>query len=202
MSPDPLPQARTAALCLLPEAAGSLAPAASPLSSSEPRVLVLPGRLRGARLNARLAPQMREGELEPLLVAAGGGGRAYLRRRDGGWTQAAPEKLENRSAAPGSGGRGGAAGGGGGWTSRAPSPQAGRSLREGAEGGQGCAEAWAALGWAAAGGFGGGGGACTAGGGGGGYQGRCTAGEAAGQPKEGSVARPSEQVCSSRKRTE
>ncbi|XP_002717825.2 leukocyte tyrosine kinase receptor isoform X2 [Oryctolagus cuniculus] len=115
--------------------------------------------------------QMREGELEPLLVAAGGGGRAYLRRRDGGRTQAAPEKLENRSAAPGSGGRGGAAGGGGGWTSRAPSPQAGRSLREGAEGGQGCAEAWAALGWAAAGGFGGGGGACTAGGGGGGYQG-------------------------------
>ncbi|XP_062061659.1 leukocyte tyrosine kinase receptor isoform X1 [Lepus europaeus] len=55
--------------------------------------------------------QMREGELEPLLVAAGGGGRAYLRRRDRGWTQAAPEKLENRSAAPGSGGRGGAAGG-------------------------------------------------------------------------------------------
>ncbi|XP_008054599.1 leukocyte tyrosine kinase receptor [Carlito syrichta] len=40
-----------------------------------------------------------------------------------------------------------------------------------AEGGQGCAEAWATLDWAAAGGFGGGGGACTAGGGGGGYQG-------------------------------
>nr|XP_036874705.1 leukocyte tyrosine kinase receptor isoform X2 [Manis javanica] len=111
------------------------------------------------------------GKLEPLLVAAGGGGRAYLRRQDRGGTQAAAEKLENRSAAPGSSGRGGAAGGGGGWTSRAPSPQAGRSLQEGAEGGQGCAEAWATLGWAAAGGFGGGGGACTAGGGGGGYQG-------------------------------
>ncbi|XP_040854003.1 leukocyte tyrosine kinase receptor-like isoform X3 [Ochotona curzoniae] len=55
--------------------------------------------------------QMREGELEPLLVAAGGGGRAYLRRRDLRWPEAAPEKLENRSAAPGSGGRGGAAGG-------------------------------------------------------------------------------------------
>ncbi|XP_004578216.2 leukocyte tyrosine kinase receptor isoform X4 [Ochotona princeps] len=55
--------------------------------------------------------QMREGELEPLLVAAGGGGRAYLRRRDLHWPEAAPEKLENRSAAPGSGGRGGAAGG-------------------------------------------------------------------------------------------
>lgn len=66
------------------------------------------------------------------------------------------------------------AGGGGGWTSRALSPQAGRSPREGAKGGEGCAEAWAALRWAAAGGFGGGGGACAAGGGGGGYRGRCT----------------------------
>ncbi|XP_011812060.1 PREDICTED: leukocyte tyrosine kinase receptor isoform X1 [Colobus angolensis palliatus] len=55
--------------------------------------------------------RVRAGELEPLLVAAGGGGRAYLRLRDRGRTQAAPEKLENRSEAPGSGGRGGAAGG-------------------------------------------------------------------------------------------
>ncbi|PNJ16135.1 LTK isoform 2 [Pongo abelii] len=55
--------------------------------------------------------RVRAGELEPLLVAAGGGGRAYLRPRDRGRTQAAPEKLENRSEAPGSGGRGGAAGG-------------------------------------------------------------------------------------------
>ncbi|XP_078190454.1 leukocyte tyrosine kinase receptor isoform X2 [Callithrix jacchus] len=140
--------------------------------------------------------RVRASELEPLLVAAGGGGRAYLRPRDGGRTLAAPEKLENRLEAPGSGGRGGAAGedaargerrecspcgyqpsccrsagGGGGWTSRAPSLQAGGSLQEGAEGGQGCPEAWATLGWAAAGGFGGGGGACTAGGGGGGYRG-------------------------------
>ncbi|XP_063554549.1 leukocyte tyrosine kinase receptor isoform X2 [Gorilla gorilla gorilla] len=56
-------------------------------------------------------PGVRAGELEPLLVAAGGGGRAYLRPRDRGRTQASPEKLENRSEAPGSGGRGGAAGG-------------------------------------------------------------------------------------------
>ncbi|XP_072868164.1 leukocyte tyrosine kinase receptor isoform X2 [Chlorocebus sabaeus] len=55
--------------------------------------------------------RVRAGELEPLLVAAGGGGRAYLRPRYRGRTQAAPEKLENRSEAPGSGGRGGAAGG-------------------------------------------------------------------------------------------
>nr|XP_003935739.1 leukocyte tyrosine kinase receptor isoform X2 [Saimiri boliviensis boliviensis] len=115
--------------------------------------------------------RVRASELEPLLVAAGGGGRAYLRPRDRGRILAVPEKLENRLEAPGSGGRGGAAGGGGGWTSRAPSLQAGRSLQEGAEGGQGCSEAWAMLGWAAAGGFGGGGGACTAGGGGGGYRG-------------------------------
>uniref|UniRef100_A0A2K5DI55 Tyrosine-protein kinase receptor n=1 Tax=Aotus nancymaae TaxID=37293 RepID=A0A2K5DI55_AOTNA len=115
--------------------------------------------------------RVRASELEPLLVAAGGGGRAYLRPRDRSRTLAAPEKLENRLEAPGSGGRGGAAGGGGGWTSRTPSLQAGRSLQEGAEGGQGCSEAWATLGWAAAGDFGGGGGACTAGGGGGGYRG-------------------------------
>uniref|UniRef100_A0A2K6GCN6 receptor protein-tyrosine kinase n=1 Tax=Propithecus coquereli TaxID=379532 RepID=A0A2K6GCN6_PROCO len=55
--------------------------------------------------------RLRAGELEPLLVAAGGGGRAYLRQQDRGWAQASPEKLENRSAAPGSSGRGGAAGG-------------------------------------------------------------------------------------------
>ncbi|KAF5925530.1 hypothetical protein HPG69_001977, partial [Diceros bicornis minor] len=55
--------------------------------------------------------RLRAGELEPLLVAAGGGGRAYLRRRDRGRAQAASEKLEDRSAAPGSSGRSGAAGG-------------------------------------------------------------------------------------------
>uniref|UniRef100_A0A8C2LZL5 Tyrosine-protein kinase receptor n=1 Tax=Cricetulus griseus TaxID=10029 RepID=A0A8C2LZL5_CRIGR len=125
----------------------------------------------GPRAGGRRASLLRAGELEPLLVAAGGGGRSYWRRPDRGRTEAAPEKLENRTEAPGSGGRGGAAGGGGGWASRAPSPQAGRSLREGAEGGEGCAEAWTTLRWAAAGGFGGGGGACSAGGGGGGYRG-------------------------------
>uniref|UniRef100_A0A8C2LXP7 Tyrosine-protein kinase receptor n=1 Tax=Cricetulus griseus TaxID=10029 RepID=A0A8C2LXP7_CRIGR len=55
--------------------------------------------------------RLRAGELEPLLVAAGGGGRSYWRRPDRGRTEAAPEKLENRTEAPGSGGRGGAAGG-------------------------------------------------------------------------------------------
>ncbi|XP_021097582.1 leukocyte tyrosine kinase receptor [Heterocephalus glaber] len=134
--------------------------ARSAVARTPPALLGLPGPAR-----------RRVGELEPLLVAAGGGGRAYLSRRDRGRPQAALERLENRTEAPGSGGRGGAAGGGGGWTSRAPSPQTGRSPQEGAEGGQGCAEAWDTLSWAAAGGFGGGGGACTAGGGGGGYRG-------------------------------
>ncbi|EDL27972.1 leukocyte tyrosine kinase, isoform CRA_b, partial [Mus musculus] len=54
---------------------------------------------------------LRAGEPEPLLVAAGGGGRSYRRRPDRGRTQAVPERLETRAAAPGSGGRGGAAGG-------------------------------------------------------------------------------------------
>lgn len=71
---------------------------------------VLAQRPAGASLNVPLAPQLSAGKLEPLLVAAGGGGRAYLRRQDRGGTQAAAEKLENRSAAPGSSGRGGAAG--------------------------------------------------------------------------------------------
>ncbi|XP_072479972.1 leukocyte tyrosine kinase receptor isoform X2 [Notamacropus eugenii] len=115
--------------------------------------------------------QLQSGELEPLLVAAGGGGRAYLRRLQRGSLRATQEKLENRTSAPGRGGRGGAAGGGGGWKSGAPSAQGGRSLLEGAEGGQGCPGAWAALRWAPTGGFGGGGGPCTAGGGGGGYRG-------------------------------
>ncbi|KAM5243480.1 LOW QUALITY PROTEIN: leukocyte tyrosine kinase receptor [Hipposideros larvatus] len=55
--------------------------------------------------------RLRAGELEPLVVAAGGGGRACLRLQDRGRTQATTEKLESRSAAPGSRGRGGAAGG-------------------------------------------------------------------------------------------
>ncbi|XP_043836302.1 leukocyte tyrosine kinase receptor isoform X5 [Dromiciops gliroides] len=116
-------------------------------------------------------PGLQSGELEPLLVAAGGGGRAYLRRLQRGWLRQTQEKLENRTSAPGIGGRGGAAGGGGGWRSGALSAQGGRSLLEGAEGGQGCPGAWAALRWAPTGGFGGGGGPCTAGGGGGGYRG-------------------------------
>ncbi|XP_031227394.1 leukocyte tyrosine kinase receptor isoform X5 [Mastomys coucha] len=53
--------------------------------------------------------RLRAGEPEPLLVAAGGGGRSYRSRPDRGRAQAAPERLETRAAAPGSGGRGGAA---------------------------------------------------------------------------------------------
>ncbi|XP_069861955.1 leukocyte tyrosine kinase receptor [Dipodomys merriami] len=75
-----------------------------------------PGRRRGAGGGgggggATFVFRLRAGEPEPLLVAAGGGGRAYSRPQDRGGARAAPEKLENRWAAPGSGGRGGAAGG-------------------------------------------------------------------------------------------
>uniref|UniRef100_UPI0035901350 leukocyte tyrosine kinase receptor n=1 Tax=Myxine glutinosa TaxID=7769 RepID=UPI0035901350 len=100
----------------------------------------------------------------PLLVAAGGGGKAHLNSQQ----YQAPEKLETNSSVHGVNGQTGEAGGGGGWADKTSTPQAGRSLLEGAEGGSACSQAlqW---GWAHAGGFGGGGGGCCTGGGGGGY---------------------------------
>ncbi|XP_011890231.1 PREDICTED: leukocyte tyrosine kinase receptor isoform X1 [Cercocebus atys] len=85
---------------------------ACPGGSPESQLVCL-GESRAVEEHAAMdgSEEVRAGELEPLLVAAGGGGRAYLRPRDRGRTQAAPEKLENRSEAPGSGGTGGAAGG-------------------------------------------------------------------------------------------
>ncbi|XP_053330430.1 leukocyte tyrosine kinase receptor [Spea bombifrons] len=104
----------------------------------------------------------------PLLVAAGGGGKAYLENPDG-FPQL--EQFEKNTSVPGLNGRSGAAGGGGGWSDITELPWAGRSLMEGGEGGQSCYHAMAKLHWDTSGGFGGGGGACTSGGGGGGYQG-------------------------------
>ena len=40
------------------------------------------------------------GEPKPLLVAAAGGGRAYVKPQDRGGTQTTAQKLENRSVAP------------------------------------------------------------------------------------------------------
>ncbi|XP_034419408.1 leukocyte tyrosine kinase receptor [Cyclopterus lumpus] len=116
--------------------------------------------------------KMEVGELVPLLIAAGGGGNAYLEDPESSLDQIPLEQYENSTIAPSTSGQTGAAGGGGGWKDR-PSPhlEAGKSLVEGPEGGSSCSLALSKLSWSTFGGFGGGGGACTAGGGGGGYRG-------------------------------
>ncbi|KAI4900399.1 hypothetical protein NFI96_017780, partial [Prochilodus magdalenae] len=115
--------------------------------------------------------RMENGEPVPLLIAAGGGGKAYLEDPESTLDQIPLEQYENDTVASGVNGRTGAAGGGGGWKDSTTHIWAGKSLVEGAEGGSSCAQALSKLGWATFGGFGGGGGACTAGGGGGGYRG-------------------------------
>uniref|UniRef100_A0A493U2U4 receptor protein-tyrosine kinase n=1 Tax=Anas platyrhynchos platyrhynchos TaxID=8840 RepID=A0A493U2U4_ANAPP len=115
--------------------------------------------------------RQKDGIFEPLLIAAGGGGKAYLKAQDNSLDDVPLEQFENSTAVPGVNGRTGAAGGGGGWQDVTLLPQAGKSLLEGGEGGQACPQALAKLQWATSGGFGGGGGACTSGGGGGGYRG-------------------------------
>ncbi|NWI45442.1 LTK kinase, partial [Picathartes gymnocephalus] len=116
--------------------------------------------------------QQNNGIFEPLLIAAGGGGKAYLKAQDNSLDDVSLEQFENSTAVPGVSGRTGAAGGGGGWQDESLLPQAGKSLLEGGEGGQACPQALAKLQWTTSGGFGGGGGACTSGGGGGGYRGK------------------------------
>ncbi|OWK62672.1 ALK tyrosine kinase receptor [Lonchura striata] len=115
--------------------------------------------------------RQKDGIFEPLLIAAGGGGKAYLKAQDNSLDDVPLEQFENSTAVPGVSGRTGAAGGGGGWQDDSLLPQAGKSLLEGGEGGQACPQALAKLQWTTSGGFGGGGGACTSGGGGGGYRG-------------------------------
>ncbi|XP_010877406.2 leukocyte tyrosine kinase receptor isoform X2 [Esox lucius] len=129
------------------------------------------------RLKCYFAPilsdlcQMDGGEPVPLLIAAGGGGKAYLEDPESSLDQIPLEQYENNTVASSSNGRTGAAGGGGGWKDISSLPWAGKSLLEGAEGGSSCPQALSKLSWVTFGGFGGGGGACTAGGGGGGYRG-------------------------------
>ncbi|XP_046711349.1 leukocyte tyrosine kinase receptor isoform X2 [Silurus meridionalis] len=115
--------------------------------------------------------RMENGEPVPLLIAAGGGGKAYLEDPESSLDQIPLEQYENDTVAPGINGKTGAAGGGGGWKASTTHLWAGKSLFEGAEGGSPCPQALSKLGWATFGGFGGGGGSCTAGGGGGGYRG-------------------------------
>ncbi|XP_038142182.1 leukocyte tyrosine kinase receptor [Cyprinodon tularosa] len=116
--------------------------------------------------------KVQDGKMVPLLIAAGGGGNAYLEDPEYNVDQMPLEQFENSTAALGTNGRTGHAGGGGGWKdSPSPNLSAGRSLVEGAMGGSSCPLALHKLSWSTFGGFGGGGGACTAGGGGGGYRG-------------------------------
>ncbi|XP_049319381.1 tyrosine-protein kinase receptor [Astyanax mexicanus] len=115
--------------------------------------------------------RMENGEPVPLLIAAGGGGKAYLEEPETSLDQIPLEQYENDTLTNGVNGRSATAGGGGGWRDSTALVWAGKSLVEGAEGGSSCPQALSKLGWATFGGFGGGGGACTAGGGGGGYRG-------------------------------
>ncbi|XP_062863986.1 tyrosine-protein kinase receptor [Trichomycterus rosablanca] len=115
--------------------------------------------------------RMENGKPVPLLIAAGGGGKAYLEDPDSSLDEIPLEQYENDTVTAGLSGRTGAAGGGGGWKDSTTYLWAGKSLFEGAEGGSPCPQALSKLGWATFGGFGGGGGACTAGGSGGGYRG-------------------------------
>nr|XP_003412004.1 ALK tyrosine kinase receptor [Loxodonta africana] len=109
--------------------------------------------------------KMKDGVPMPLIIAAGGGGRAYGAKTD----TFHPERLENNSSVLGLNGNSGAAGGGGGWNDNTSLPWSGKSLLEGAIGGHSCPQAMKKWGWETRGGFGGGGGGCSSGGGGGGY---------------------------------
>ncbi|MBN3298799.1 ALK kinase, partial [Amia calva] len=115
--------------------------------------------------------RMEKGEPVPLLIAAGGGGKAYLEDSESSKDHFPLEQYENDTATSGANGKTAAAGGGGGWNDVTKYQWGGKSLLEGAEGGSSCPQALSKLAWATFGGFGGGGGPCTAGGGGGGYRG-------------------------------
>ncbi|XP_075352683.1 ALK tyrosine kinase receptor isoform X2 [Mycteria americana] len=74
--------------------------------------------------------KMENGEPVPLIIAAGGGGRAYRAKTD----TFHPERLENDSSIPGLNGNSGAAGGGGGWNDNTSFLWSGKSLLEVTEG--------------------------------------------------------------------
>ncbi|XP_043914829.1 ALK tyrosine kinase receptor [Protopterus annectens] len=111
--------------------------------------------------------KFKDNEAIPLLIAAGGGGRAY--RSKSHFSSENLPRLVNDSSVLGVNGLSGAAGGGGGWNDSTTLLHAGKSLLEGAAGGESCPQAMNKWGWTTPGGFGGGGGGCSAGGGGGGY---------------------------------
>uniref|UniRef100_A0A8C2P3L6 Tyrosine-protein kinase receptor n=1 Tax=Capra hircus TaxID=9925 RepID=A0A8C2P3L6_CAPHI len=81
--------------------------------------------------------KMKDGVPVPLIIAAGGGGRAYGAKTD----TFHPERLENNSSVLGLNGNSGAAGGGGGWSDNTSLLWSGKSLLEGATGGHSCGNA-------------------------------------------------------------
>lgn len=57
-----------------------------------------------------ISEQQKDGTFEPLLIAAGGGGKAYLKDQDNLLDDIPLEQLENNTAVPGVNGKTGAAG--------------------------------------------------------------------------------------------
>lgn len=62
------------------------------------------------QLNVMLSCQMEGGELVPLLIAAGGGGNAYLEDPESSLEEIPLEQYENSIIAPSTSGQTGAAG--------------------------------------------------------------------------------------------
>ncbi|XP_011304808.1 ALK tyrosine kinase receptor isoform X2 [Fopius arisanus] len=116
------------------------------------------------------------GDLQPLLVAGGGGGLGFGKFTDDGIQHGHPPTSE-RTQIQGFAPTEKAGGAGGGWNTSSSTDMGslamGKSLMKGGIGGKGCHERNNSLGFGD-GGFGGGGGGCRTGGGGGGYLGGTT----------------------------
>ncbi|XP_034934100.1 leukocyte tyrosine kinase receptor isoform X2 [Chelonus insularis] len=126
------------------------------------------------------------GELEPLMIAAGGGGLGFGQFVDDGIQHGHGPYVEKNHTPLGLTPREKSGGGGGGWNSSSThdlrSKSIGLSLIKGGVGGVGCHKKNQTHG---DGGFGGGGGGCRTGGGGGGYYGGTTGVKSSGNGEGG-----------------